>query len=58
MHGAELQVFDQRGHILGKAGNAVVLIGLVGAAMAAQVDNDHPVQGAEHGDLRFPIQGA
>ncbi|MDT4871388.1 hypothetical protein FQZ97_1065150 [compost metagenome] len=57
VHIDQAQVFDQRGHVLGEGGDVVALAGLVGAAVAAYVDDDDPVVGGEDGDLVFPIPG-
>ena len=58
MHGRQVQVFDQRRHILGKALDAVTLVRLVGAAVAAYIQRNDSVVTRQFGDLVFPVAGA
>ena len=55
MGSGQLQVFDQRHQVCGKAGDAVALPGFVGAPVTAHIQQHQAVMSGQHGDLQFPI---
>ncbi|MNJ51472.1 hypothetical protein D3C77_467770 [compost metagenome] len=56
MHRAGLQVFQQGQQVGAETCDAVALTRLVGAAVAADVHQDHPVVAGKGWHLHFPIQ--
>ena len=58
MHLAQSQVLDQRRHIGGEGGDPVALARLVGLAVAAHIQGNHPVVLTQHGSLVLPVADA
>ncbi|MNH31191.1 hypothetical protein D3C79_915290 [compost metagenome] len=58
MHRAGLQLLEQGQQVGAEAGDAVALARLVGAAVATDVHEDHPVVVGKRRHLHLPVQAA